>query len=398
MEKLQAKPSDTEAYRTYRTMRILFFLESLQGGGKERRAAELISYLNEQRGEYEIELILTEDDIHYEDVIKTGIRITILKRKGFKYDPRIFLGFYKICRRFRPDLIHTWGKMATFYAIPAKSILGIPIVSNLIADTIKGYGRFSKYALLLKTNVFFSDVVLANSRAGLDTYRVDPSKSRVIYNGVRLSRFNADFDNSGLRENLGIRTKFVVVMVATFSEFKDYDLFVDTARETGRRRNDVTFVAVGDGPELTRIKARLKNENVNNVILAGRLKNVEQIVSAADIGLLCTKSEGFSNSIIEYMALGKPVIASDVHGGSKELIKDGVTGYCTPRDPIIIADLTDKLLNDQSLRLSMGRKGKERIEMNFSIDRMGEEFRSLYNEVLALKNPGKSVKVEKKAI
>lgn len=398
MEKLQAQPQNSEAYGEYRTMRILFFLESLQGGGKERRAAELISYLKEQSGDYEIELVLTEEDIHYEDVLKTGIKITILKRKGFKYDPGIFLRFYTVCRRFRPDIIHTWGKMATFYAIPAKSLSGIPMVSNLIADTIKGYGRFSKYAMLLKTNVFFSDAVLANSRAGLETYQVDPSKSRVIYNGVRLSRFTGNFDNSGVRKKLGITTRFVVVMVATFSEFKDYDLFVDTAKETGRRRNDVTFVAVGDGPELTRIKARLEKENVRNVVLPGRLKNVEQIVSASDLGLLCTKSEGFSNSIIEYMALGKPVIASDIKGGSKELIMEGVTGYCTPRDSGIIADLTDKVLDDQALRLAMGQRGKERIEKNFSIDRMGEEFISLYNEVLALKTSRSSFTPEKKAI
>lgn len=379
-------------------MRILFFLESLHGGGKERRAAELIGYLRERYSGYEIELVLTEEEIYYEDVLNTGIEITILKRKGLKYDPGIFFRFYKVCRRFGPDLIHSWGKMATFYAIPAKLICGIPLVASLIADTIKGYGRFSRYAFLLRINSFFSDVILSNSRAGLETYNVSPQKSKVIYNGVRLLRFKGDFDKTKVKTELGISTEFMIVMVATFSGFKDYDLFVDTAKKIDLNRDDVTFVAVGDGPELPRIKSRLERESVRNVILTGRQKNVERIVYASDIGLLCTKSEGISNSIIEYMALGKPVIASDLKGGSRELIEEGVTGYCTGRDPMIISDLINMLLDDQELRLRLGMKGKDRIENDFSIDRMGEEFISLYNQVLTEKSRKRPALYENEAV
>ena len=313
----------------------------------------------------------------------TGVKITILKRQGIKYDPGVFLRFYKICRRFKPDIIHTWGKMATFYSIPAKLLCRTPLVSSLISDTIRGYRRFSRYAFLLKTNMFFSDIVLSNSKAGLDTYNVNSTKSRVIYNGVRLTRFTGEFNKTEVRKELGIITEFMIIMVATFSEFKDYDLLVDTAKKTSENRNDVTFVAVGDGPELNRISKRIKNEGIENIILAGRHKHVERLIAASDIGLLCTKSEGISNSIIEYMALGKPVIASDLKGGSKELIIDGVTGYCTERNPSIISNLIEKLLGDADFRHTMGASGRSRIEKCFSINRMGEEFILLYNELSA---------------
>ncbi|HEX2967695.1 MAG TPA: glycosyltransferase [Bacteroidales bacterium] len=363
-------------------MRILFFLESLHGGGKERRAAELISYLMNRNGEYEIELVLTEEEIYYEDILNTGIRITVLRRRALKYDPGIFFRFYTVCKRFKPDLIHSWGKMATFYSIPAKIICGVPLVANLIADTIKGYGKFSRYAFLLKANVLFSDAVLANSKAGLLTYNLSSAKSKVIYNGVRLSRFRDYTDKISVKNELGITTEFIVIMVATFSVFKDYDLFVDTAKATAGSRDDVTFLGVGDGPDLDRIKSRIEKEHVSNVILTGRRKDVERLVSCADIGILCTRSEGISNSIIEYMALAKPVIASDLTGGSKELIDEGATGYCTKRDPFIIAMLIKRLLDDPDLRVSMGIRGRERIVKNFSIEKMGDEFRSLYAGVL----------------
>lgn len=372
-------------------MKILFFLESLHGGGKERRSVELMKFLKDQPEGFDIELVLTEREIYYEEILKTGIRITILERKGMKYDPLIFLRFIKVCRRFKPDLIHTFGKMATFYAIPARIICGVPIVANLIADTIRSYRNYSKYHLLLMINSFFSDAVLSNSRAGLEIYGVKPPKGKVIYNGVRLSRFRKDFQQEEVRSELGIKSRFIVIMVATFSNFKDYDLFVDVAKVTGQRRNDVTFIAVGDGPEFQRIKSRIEGETPENVVLAGRRRDVERLISSSDIGLLCTKSEGMSNSIIEYMAMGKPVIATDMTGGTRELIQEGITGYCTDRNAVKVADLIVRLLENPDLRISMGEKGKERIETGFSVTRMGEEFASLYHEVLAQKRGKKAL-------
>ncbi|HEX2977319.1 MAG TPA: glycosyltransferase, partial [Bacteroidales bacterium] len=171
--------------------------------------------------------------------------------------------------------------------------------------------------------------------------------------------------------------------VASFSEFKDYDLFLNVAREVSKIRKDVCFAAVGDGPTFERIKNRIAAEKIRNVILTGRQNNVERIVASADIGILCTWTEGISNSVIEYMAMAKPAIVTDLTGGSRELIEDGVTGYCTGRDIFTVTGLINRLLNDRELRLKMGIRAKERIERKFSIDRMGNEFRNLYEHVLS---------------
>ena len=378
-------------------MRVLFFLESLYGGGKERRSVELIRYLKEQPEEYDIELVLTEEEIYYEDIHKAGIKIRILKRKGMKYDPGIFIRFYRICRSFKPDLIHAWGKMATFYAIPAKIACGVPLVSSLIADSFKSYSNFSRYYFLLRTNLLFSDIILANSQAGLKAYNIRTSKARVIYNGVRLSRFRLISDPQRVREEFGIRTRFIVIMVAAFSHFKDYDLFIDIAKEAKGIRDDVTFLAVGDGIDFNRISKRVDEERLSNVVLSGRQKHVEKLVAVSDIGLLCTKSEGISNSIIEYMAMGKPVIATDVIGGSRELMIDGVTGYCTERNKDLIIELINRLLDNEGLRFSMGMLGKERIESKFSVGHMGEEFQLLYRDVIDEKKYRGSQLLEKPA-
>ncbi len=361
-------------------MRILFFLESLQCGGKERRSLELIRFLKQQT-DYAIELVLTDDEIYYEDVYELGIRIRIIKRSGIKYDPGLFLKFYRIARSFKPDIIHAWGKMTTFYAIPTKLICRIPLISSLIADSNKTYKKISPYTYLLKTNIFFSDVILSNSKAGLLAYDVRTEKAKVIYNGVYLERFQKNYNTTKVREELGVKSEFMLVMVATFSKFKDYDLFINVAKEIQKLREDVTFVGVGDGSEWERIDKRIKEEHINNVILTGIQKEVERIVASSDIGILCSISEGMSNSIIEYMALGKPVISTDLTGGSKELIIDGETGYIFDRNREKIIETINNLLDNKALRVSMGNRGRIRIHTWFSINRMGDEFRNLYQNV-----------------
>jgi glycosyltransferase involved in cell wall biosynthesis len=371
----------------FRPVKIIFFLESLHSGGKERRSVELIRFLRSQSGKYDIELVLTEEEIHYEEIYETGVPIHILKRKGIKYDPGIFFRFYRICRNFNPDLIHTFGKMATFYAIPAKIICDVPLVSNLISDTLKGFGRFSKFHLLQKINVRFSNVILSNSKAGLKAYNVKSEKARVIYNGVMLSRFRKEFNKNMIRSEFGVKTKYLVIMVATFSAFKNYDLFVDIAVKSSTQRSDITFMAVGDGPLFERIKRKVEENGLSNIILTGRQKNVEKLVSASDIGLLCTYSEGISNSIIEYMALGKPVITTDITGGSLELLVDGSTGYCLESNADLIISRINFLLDNPEFRIQMGNAGRRRIEKKFSVQRMGEEFANLYSEILKEKRP-----------
>jgi glycosyltransferase involved in cell wall biosynthesis len=118
------------------------------------------------------------------------------------------------------------------------------------------------------------------------------------------------------------------------------------------------------------------------VILTGKQKDVESIIAASDVGLLCTYSEGISNFIIECMALQKPVISTDITGASKEIILEGKTGYCIRRNANEIVILINSLLDNESLRTSMGKTGKERIYEHFSIERMGKEFELLYENTL----------------
>lgn len=362
-------------------MKILFFTESLICGGKERRMIELIQYLK-LNSDHEISLVLMEKVIQYEYFYDLGIPVSYIERKHFKYDPEPFFKFYKYCLSFEPDIIHTWTKMSTFYAIPAKLLCRIPLLTNMIADAQLNFKLSFMDHFFYPIDFYFANTIISNSKAGLDAYKVNNSKAMVIWNGVNLERFKNRINLDAVRSELNVTTKYMIVMVASFSKFKDYDLFLDIAKEMGRIRSDVSFVGVGDGSEYKRILKRINDEMIKNVFLPGRKNEVENIISASDIGILCTFSEGISNAIIEYMALGKPVISTDTQGGSKEIIVDGETGYCIERDSQKIVPLLDTLLDNPELRNFIGNKAKERISTHFSILKMGNEFEQVYKGFL----------------
>lgn len=361
-------------------MRILFFIDSLIGGGRERRLIELLFYLKKHTN-YELCLVVTEQDIDYSYVRELQIPIRLIKRRLTKYDPSVFYRFYKIANEFKPDVIHTWSMMTTWYAIPTKLILRQSLLANLIANSKNISDASFMEKLFFQIDFKLADVILGNSKAGFKAYGLQNNKkSRLIYNGVRLERFSKIFNTEVIKQKLNIETPNIIIMVASASRNKDYDLLLDVAKYLLSKRNDITFLGVGDGSELGRLRDRVRDEKIKNIILTGKRDDVEALIAVSDVGLLFTHSEGLSNSIIECMAMGKPVITTDTIGGSREIIEEGRSGYIMRKDVISIAIKVTELLDDRELRMKIGEKGKEIIQQRFTVEKMGEDYIKLYEK------------------
>lgn len=309
------------------------------------------------------------------------IPINIIKRKYLKKDPLLFFRFYRIAKQFNPDIIHTWGTMPIFYAILAKRLLKKSMLANLMANAKKDYSTLSLSSFFNACDYKFADVILGNSMAGFKAYGLqNSSKKHLIYNGVHLERFQVKTNKAEIKKQLNITTPYIAIMVARAKKIKDYDLLLDVAKQMNKIRNDITFIGGGGGSELNRLKARIENENIKNILLTGRKNDVEQLISIADIGLLFTHTESLSNSIIEYMALGKPVITTDLVGGSREIIEEGKSGYIMQPNSAEIAHKTNELIHDPGLITSLGLRGRQIIEQKFSIEKMGKEYVELYDK------------------
>jgi glycosyltransferase involved in cell wall biosynthesis len=364
-------------------MKILFFIDGLIAGGKERRLLELLKGIKSGFN-VEFELVVMNREIHYQEVFDLGIKVHYLIRKT-KKDASVFSKFYKICKSFKPDIIHCWDSMTAVYSIPASKLLNIKLVNGMVVDAPERFNFFNRYWFRVKFAFLFSDIIIGNSKAGLKAYHAPSRKSTYIYNGFDFKRIKSIEEPGTVKTRFKIKSPVVVLMVGAFGDRKDYDSFVDAAKIICTKREGVEFIAVGDGKNFERISGKINGNTNDRIKLLGRQSDVESIINISDICVLTTNikvhGEGISNSILEYMALGKPVIASS-GGGTNEIVEDSTTGFLiNPLSPGELAEKIEILIDDPERRARFGQAGLEKIKTKFSIDLMVNEYISLYESI-----------------
>jgi len=364
-------------------MKILFLADSLSKGGKERRMIELIKGLS-KKTDIQMALVLFRDAIEYLEIHNLNIDLHIIERKP-KYNPTTFFKLHSICRQFEPDIIHAWSNMSAFFAIPSSKILKIALLNGCVANAPKHLRIWQKELFLTKFTFVFSDFIVGNSKAGLEAYDAPSYKSASIPNGFDFNRIKNIENVKTVRERYDIGNKKVIGKVAAFADRKDYVTYFKAASRICQIRDDVMFFAVGNGPNFETIKNAIPNENRDKLVFTGALSDVESLINIFDVGVLSTNNdvhrEGISNSIMEYMVLGKPVIATE-GGGTSEIVQDGETGFLVPpKSPKILANQILELLEKPSMAKEMGKKGKERIFSKFNLEKMTISYLELYSKL-----------------
>ncbi len=364
-------------------MKIVHFIDSLRAGGKERQLVELLKGL--VRSNIEVLLVVMDSaDFFKRDAQALGITMREMPRQR-RWDPLVFLRLWHVLKAYKPDAIHTHDWMTSFYALPLAKALGVPLVNGSIRNSFRRGGvRWHAERMLLS----YSDGIVANSYAGLKSrdFEISPNRT-VIRNGFDISRLTKLTPQRDVRAAWNIDGRQVVGMVAVFKDHKDYDTYLAAAQQILSRRNDVLFLAVGDGDNLEACKRSVPTDCTGIRFLGGS-KDVESVVDIFDVGVLATHGEGISNSIMEYMALGKPVVASE-GGGTCELVLDGITGFLVPpRDPQALAAKICQILDNPEMGRRMGCGGRRRIEEMFSVERLAADTVSFYQSV-SEKSPGK---------
>ncbi len=360
-------------------MRVLYYTDSLRLGGKERQLVELLKGLK-QVGGMELLLVCMDQGEFYEpDVHALSIPLKYLFRKS-RWDPRVLYGFYRLAKEFRPDVIHTNCMMSSAYALPTAKLMGVPLINGSIRNCFQSATTRWKVERAL---LALSDFRIANSTAGLRSRGFSPESPRdfVIHNGLDLSRAQDAAASIGHDGNGHDQ----VGMIAEFRPDKDFKTFLLAARRVVNSRPNVTFMTVGDGETLAAMK-ELAGDAGGRIQFLGRRKDVEKIISSFSVGVLSTFTEGISNSIMEYMVMAKPVIASDC-AGSREIVLEGKTGFLVPpQDPEALADRIAFLLDDPDEARRMGEAGRKHIEENFSLKTMVNKTVEIYERAMRSQN------------
>ena len=366
-----------------RTTKVTFFICCFGAGGKERQLHYLIKSLINICS---IQLIIFDQFIFYQDIFALPIDLTSFQREH-KYTLRSLVQVYKELNRFKPDVIHSWDNISHCIALPYILMNRVNVVNGSI-----------RYAGLIKRNIIGrciqkiafanSDRIISNSNKGLYVENLLTSKkARTIHNGFDIVSFSKIKSNSHdkLFDLLNSFTN-TVVMVGRFFSLKDYITFVRAANHVLRKKPEVGFFCIGEGPDLEKTKTEAGPWLNNNIFFLGKRNDVHQIIHAFDIGVLLNNinghAEGISNAIMEYMAAGLPVIATNA-GGTPELVIEQESGFLVPAfNPEIVAQKILFLLENRHKGKEMGQKGLEIIRNRFSLERMSLSYLNLYKSLL----------------
>lgn len=303
----------------------------------------------------------------------------------------VWLALY--LRRGKIDIIQTYFFDATIIGVLAGKIARVEKIISCRRDL--GFWYTPTLLRILKIINRMTTRILANSYAVKEQIsmheNISEDKIDVIKNGINFNSFGWDFRKENLSKSIKISDEdYVVGIVANLNRpVKRIDVFIKAASEVLKLIPNVSFLIVGDGhlrDELGKLVKRL--DICKKIFFLGRRNEIESIIGAWDVGVISSDSEGFSNSILEYMAAGIPVVATEV-GGNKELIEQGVNGVLiAPGDYESMAEQICALLNDRRRRLQMAENAKSLIRREYSWVNKIIEIESYYYN-LSRNNNGK---------
>ena len=246
--------------------------------------------------------------------------------------------------------------------------------------------------MLLQRSAFgLAHVVHANServKKQLVSIGVSEKKIVTIYNGLDLRRVTPEkgFRRGDFLESLGLLpdTKRLVTIVANMRlAVKDHSMFLRAAQLVKQEVPEAKFILAGEGERVESLRSLAAGLGLqDHALFIGRCDRVAELLAVSDIAVLSSKSEGFSNSILEYMGAGLPVVATDV-GGIREAVIDGESGYIVSSgDHEALADRIISLLQRPEEARAMGARGRKIVEHKFSDHAQLQNTRELYDKLL----------------
>jgi glycosyltransferase involved in cell wall biosynthesis len=293
-------------------------------------------------------------------------------------------------RRRRVHIVHTYNFYGNVFGIPPARLAATPVVIASIRD--RGAYLTPKQQLVQRHVCRFADCLLVNARAVQDwlvDQGYDASRIVVIPNGVDLKQFELPPDRDRIHRELGVPLSApLVAVVSRLNCLKGIDHFLEAAAIVSPRFADARFVIIGEPnpsdrlylDKLTALAERLGIRD--RVVFAGMRSDVPSVLGCAAVSVMPSLNEALSNVVLESMAAGAPVVATNV-GGTPEAIDDGVTGLLVPPgDSASLAAAIARLLEDRELAARLGHAGRQSVRQRFSADTMVRATESLYDSLL----------------
>jgi len=373
---------------------VLQLIPTFDQGGTERQAVQLARLLHES-GRCRVSVAcLKRGGVLQPEVERLGLgEIEEFPLTSF-HDPnfaRQLRRFASYLRAREVDVVQTHDFYTNVFGITGARLAGVPA---RVASKRETGGMRSRAQRFVERQVFrLASAVLVNSEAvgrRLKEEGFAASKLVTVYNGLDARRVAvpAGWNRAEALAALGLprdeSRRFVTIVANLRHEVKDIPTFLRAAARVRAAMAEADFVVAGEGPLVEPLRALAAELGIaDGVFFIGRCARVADLLAASSVCVLSSKAEGFSNSILEYMAAARPVVATDV-GGAREAVVEGETGHLVaPGDEVALATRLVSLLGDPARARAMGEAGRRVVEQKFSCGAQLENTLSLYEGLLA---------------
>jgi len=326
------------------------------------------------------------------EIEKAGIDFVALNRKRYnKFSVGIIVDLYRVMKERNIHVLRTHKYRANLYGRIAGKLAGVPVI---VASEHNIYRNEKEKRFLRRiTNKILSIVtdkmVTVSDAIRKDILRYDrfpPSKIMVLHNGVDTERFKPGTNYRDIRRQFAISKDDVVIgFVGRLVINKGLNYLIEAVALLKKSFN-VKLLIVGDGSLMEELKKMAKNKGLEeSVIFTGMRRDITDILSSIDIFVLSSIKEGFPNSLLEAMAMGKPIVATAI-GGIPEIIQHGANGLLVQSADIEgLAAAIKTIIDNPLMAQRIGRAARDFIEKNYSIDATVRKWETLYRQILEQK-------------
>ncbi|MCB2216865.1 glycosyltransferase [Desulfofustis glycolicus] len=359
------------------TIRVAIIADGMPSGGTERQIVALLKGLRQSCRSIETLFgVLVKGGAREHEAMLWANEVLPI-RQQHQLDITLAWSVVRLVRRYRVDVVHTFGSIADLAGCAASRMAGAKFVNGSIRSARR---KLSKRDRLSKLTMPFADLIVANSRAGLRAFGMDKlGTARVIYNGMDLASL------SGVGK-IDFPAPFIC-MVGNFTAKKDQKALIEAFPLVLKQHPDYRLVLIGRGDRETHCRQVIDRLGlIDRVVIVNDCDEPAPWIEGATVCvLLSPDGEGLSNVIMEYCAHGKPVVATDL-GGNDEIIEDGASGVLLQsHDSDTVGSALLALLNDKEKMERIGRRAGEIIQERFHLQRMIDDYVELYFYVVKKK-------------
>ena len=362
-------------------MKILHVLTDHNIGGAGRH---FLTYLKEHdRIRFQPEVVLPVGSRLVPEVHGVNIHeVRHIRDKSFSV--KGLIGLVNLFRSVKPDIVHTHASLSGRIAA---RLLGISVVSTrhycIHVSPLK-----TRFPIRLMSGIFNSlltDKIIAVSdevKKGLLVTGTEPSRIEVVYNGVEpIPQLSAQ-EKQETKAKYGVgENAFVVLQAARLSKEKGHVFTLEAAKTLMKTDPEVTFLLAGDGPLEDALRKQIADEGINNVVMAGFVHDIGEVMGIADLQLNASLTEATCISLLEGMSLGLPAVAAAVDG-NPYVIFHGENGLLVPPEsPQDIAESILQIKRDSELKNTLAEGSLRVFEDRFRSDVMVEGIERVYTSL-----------------